>query len=190
MNWGLLGRIPRLDLTKSAFYGHNKRAATIPFDVLYDFTMSANNTQSAGTPGLIAAVGSQSEQASWATWKNFDKNESGAGMNGWFSFDVIPQWTQVQFNEAQLVRRVDMVAMSYGGYYAWMPKTFTIQGSNDGVNFDVLKSVSTTNWTAYETRSFTFPTNSTKYKHIRVNVTNTEMGGGYGTAILEMRLYT
>jgi hypothetical protein len=190
MNWGLFGKVPRLDLTKSAFYGHNKRAATVPFDVLYDFTMSANNVQATGTSGLIANVASSSEQGGWPTWAAFDGLEPSGSINGWFSFDTIPEWIQVQFNESQLVRRVDMVAMTYGGYNAWAPKVFTIQGSNDGTNFDILKSVSTTNWTGNETRSFTFPTNSTKYKYIRVNVTGTEIGAGQGAAILEMRLYT
>lgn len=189
MNWGLHGKTPRKQLTTSAFYGHNKRAATIAFDVLYDFTMSDYAVQATGEVGLVSSISHSTDQLGFRSWRAFDGVTS-YGTAGWFSYDVVPQWIQVNFNEPQLVRRLDMVGMEYGGYYAWMPKTFTIQGSNDGFGFTVLKSVSTTNWSANEWRSFLFRDNSTKYKHYRLHTTQTEMGGGQGVAIMEIRLYT
>lgn len=156
---------------------------------IYAFSMSDNITQDAGIGGLVNSVQASSETGAYFAWKAFDKRNV-SGENGWSASAGAVSWLRVNFNYPIIVRRVDIVA--HADYFTYAPKTFTIEGSNDGGSvWDVLATYTNiANWTAYERRAFTYSCN-TAYSAIRVYITLIEnVAYGNGAAqIGEMEFY-
>lgn len=74
---------------------------------------------------------------------------------GWMSdaYSAYPRWLQFDLGSVVEIKSVSISASSTGGPTR-APKDFSIQGSNDGVNFTTVKSFSSTGWGTSETRVF------------------------------------
>lgn len=157
---------------------------------IYAFSMSDNITQDVGIGGLVNSVQASGEQGAYAAWKAFDKRNV-TGEMGWFAGNPsVTSWLRVNFNLSIVVRRVDIVA--HADYFPYAPKTFTIEGSNDGgSNWDVLATYTNIpNWFAYERRSFSYSC-SIAYSALRINISlveNVSLGNGCAS-IGEMEIF-
>jgi len=80
--------------------------------------------------------------------------------------ETLPSYIQYDFGEgvSHAVAKVKITNSATGSY---SPTAFTIQGSNDGVNFDVLDTQSGLSWAAGETKTFDFA-NVVKYRYMRL----------------------
>jgi hypothetical protein len=156
----------------------------------YEFLMSSNTTQASGIGGLVNSVEASSEyNVIYRAWKAFNKF-NGTGYYGWFAHPgSTSSWLRVNFNYAIVVRRIDIVAHS--DYFSYAPKTFTIEGGNDGSAWDILSTqTEVPAWAANERRTYAF-SNNTAYLYYRINVTDVEnLGYGSGCAYIgEMEFY-
>lgn len=71
----------------------------------------------------------------------------------WWAYTSFPQWLVFDLATSKDVKSIAITSISIFGS-ARAPKDFSIQGSNDGVNFTTVKSFSSTGWAASETRVF------------------------------------
>jgi hypothetical protein len=125
--------------------------------------MTSNTTPS----GIVTS--SPPLSATYAPFHSFDNSsgltyitEAGAGGVGWVMY---------QFAIAKLVNKYTIIGAR--AYPERAPKNWTFQGSNDGINFDILHTVTgETDWGNAEKRTFTFVINSENtYTHFKVDVT-------------------
>lgn len=74
---------------------------------------------------------------------------------GWISdaYSAYPRWLLFDLASRMEIKSVAISASNLGGS-ARAPKDFSIQGSDDAVNFTTLKSFSSTSWAPSETRVF------------------------------------
>ncbi len=127
-------------------------------------------------PSIVSA--SSSLSGGWEAWNAFDGVNSGP-YQAWLSNNQTPCW--IQYNHASAI-----TSNSYTIIPRWneetsrCPKDWTIWGSNDGVNFSTLTTVSNqTGWSVNGSRRFTF-TNETGYQYYRMNISATN-GDNYCT---------
>jgi hypothetical protein len=135
----------------------------------YEFLMSSNITQASGIGGLVNSVEASSAQGGHPAWFAFN----GAGQTGWSGgVSTASSWLRVNFNYAIVVRRIDIVARL--NYHMYAPKTFTIEGGNDGSAWDILLTqTEVPAWASGERRTYEF-SNSTAYLRYQINVTDVE----------------
>jgi hypothetical protein len=152
----------------------------------YEFLMSSNTTQASGIGGLVNSVEASTERYGYPAWLAFD---AAIGAGWWAAIDTTSSWLRVNFNYAIVVRRIDIAATFI--YPSYAPKTFTIEGGNDGSAWDILSTqTGVPAWAANERRTYTF-SNSTAYLYYRINVTDVEnLTHGSGSVhIGEMEFY-
>lgn len=92
---------------------------------------------------------------------------------------TFPAWIQYDFgvNNKKIITHI-ILNPYHAGNQAYMPKDFTVQASNDGVNWDILLTKENEpNWGEYETRGYIFE-NVIPYQIYRLNVTDTEISNG------------
>ena len=130
--------------------------------------MTSNTTPSGTADASSTGLG--------APWNAFDRDSGTA----WHSSNPSTEWVSYTFPAAKVV--VGYSVTAYAGLVAATvvidraPKSWTFEGSNDGVNWTVLDSqYAQTNWSAGETRYFRF-TNTVAYLGYRINV-STNNGG-------------
>ena len=121
--------------------------------------------QSAEQDGYVVSASGRLN-ASYAEWMAFDGDKSTA----WSGSGSIPAWIQIKCPNATVSNCVSITTCSSN--LSEMPKNFTIEGSNDGVQFDILDTQTDVSWTANETKSFTFE-NSTAYRYYRLSISAT-----------------
>ena len=113
----------------------------------------------------------------------FDSNDA----TWWNSGVTLPHWIKYDFGAA-VSWKISKVTIKSGqaAQNAISPKTFTIEGSNNDSDFDVLDTqTNLDNWSALETRTFTF-TNKINYRYIKINITVTEQGSYAGANEIDM----
>ena len=131
------------------------------------------------------ATGSSVWQASDQPYKLFNRDSTSI----WASEDTTdPQWVQIQLPEAQkcnyvkLTSRKDYYASSN---YGQAPTAFTIQGSNDGTNWDVLTTQTGISWTSVgQTKEFALP-GATAYSYYKIVMTARQSGDVYSFGSLD-----
>ena len=103
----------------------------------------------------------------------FDSNNNTA----WVSDNTLPHWIKYNFGAGVTWKISKVTIKSWeGGHQAHAPKTFTIQGSNNDSDYNILDTqTNIANWSEQETRTFSF-TNRIAYRYIKINVTSTESG--------------
>ena len=131
----------------------------------YNFYNIAPNMQSAEQDGYVVSASGR-WNASYAEWMAFDGDKSTA----WSGSGSIPAWIQIKCPNATVSNCVSITTCSSN--LSEMPKNFTIEASNDGVQFDILDTQTDVSWTANETKSFTFE-NSTAYRYYRLSISAT-----------------
>jgi hypothetical protein len=102
----------------------------------------------------------------------------------WSTTFVNPSWIQYQFPTSKIIKAYKIFGYSSGG--AESPLSWTLQGSNDGVNFTILDtqtnvSILTGSWTSNELA------NNTLYSYYRLNITANS--GGVNLSIQEIEYY-
>ena len=131
----------------------------------HNFYNIAPKMQSAEQDGYVVSASGR-WNASYAEWMAFDGDKSTA----WSGSGSIPAWIQIKCPNATVANCVSITARSSD--LSEMPKNFTIEASNDGVQFDILDTQTDVSWTANETKSFTFE-NSTAYRYYRLSISAT-----------------
>ena len=120
-------------------------------------------------------------------WKAFNQTNVDAGDQWESDTTAFPHYLQYDFNSAVVVNKYAIRERNSADYTGF-PSSFTLQGSNDDINWVVLDTRAGTpapgpnSWSAY----FTF-SNSTAYRYYRLNV-SAVIGGGSRTNIAELKL--
>lgn len=126
-------------------------------------------------PSGTVTTSGDTNGGSWPAWRAFDDSaDYTAETNGWISQNPLPAWVAYQFPSAKVIVKVTIRSAGNTTYYTRAPKTFTIQGSNDGTNWDTLNTqTNVAGWGQGEQRVYQF-SNTTAYTHYRLHVTATQ----------------
>lgn len=121
-------------------------------------------------------VNSSTVYGSFYAWKAFN-NINTVENDAWVS-TTSTGWISLYFGTIVTIKAFSISAsVLTGTYNTTSPKNFTLQGSNDGINYKDLKSFSNeVNWTHGETRIFVLD-NEYSYPYFRLNIT---ANNGYG----------
>lgn len=115
-----------------------------------------------GTPSTDSA------QGSYPITNAFDNNAS----TNYRSENVaFPRTVKYDFGAGAswAIAQLKMTAIN-GGDSTYMPRDFTIQGSNNNSDWTTLSTQSGLTWSAGEIKTFSF-VNKTKYRYIKLNIT-------------------
>ncbi len=145
-------------------------------------TMTSNSL-----PAPYSCSASSEYSGSYASWKAFNKSNAidpdcWASANG----SVSNTWLQYYFGGISY----NLKAIAMQGYYSGAeiatPTNFIIQGSNDGTNFDNIRSISGITWTSAEKKLFSINT-TCSYKYLRIYINS---NGGHGWNLIgELEIY-
>lgn len=114
-------------------------------------------------------------------WQAFDKR-TGTNYSWLSNLNVLPVWLAYQFSDKKTVSTYSIIPYNT----ATSPKTWTFEGSNDGVNWTVIdRQINITNWGANQKRMFGF-VNKDSYSMYRINISDTNNGDNVGIQELEM----
>ena len=137
-------------------------------------TMTSNTT-----PSGVVSASSEFDNARKA-WNAMDKTNA----TYWLT-NTTTGWLQYQLTSAYIIVKYTITGDPVGTTRS--PKNWTLQGSDDGVNWITLDTqINQTSWTLSEKRTFTF-SNLTAYVYYKINVTLNN-GGGY-VGITEWELF-
>jgi hypothetical protein len=119
------------------------------------------------TPSGIASASSE-YNATFSAWKAFDNVNDAYG---WMTSNgVTTGWLAYEFLNPIIVGKYTLTCYS-GTTASRMPKDWTFEGSNDGVNWTVLDiRKGEVGWSASEKRSYEFE-NDVPYQKYRINIT-------------------
>ncbi|WP_068620001.1 discoidin domain-containing protein [Paenibacillus tuaregi] len=145
-------------------------------------------TMTSNTLPVGKASASTEYDANYPAWRAFDKQITQTGAaNSWLtSANVVTGWLQYEFliptavNKYTLMHGFNLVNTA--------PKTWTFEGSNDGLAYTVLDRQSNiTDWVLWTKKEFSFNNNS-KYKMYRINITANNGSTAY-VGIQEMEMF-
>jgi hypothetical protein len=111
----------------------------------------------------------------------------------WASTTGVGAWIQVKFPTETLCTSV-WLASRNDSSYGQAPSAFNILGSADGINFEILKTVTGQTWNQGEEKGFSF-TNTVPYLYYRIEAVTIQNGGSsfalsklnFGTELREYR---
>ena len=111
----------------------------------------------------------------------------------WASITGVGAWIQVKFPVETLCTTVWLTSRN-DQYYGQAPSAFNILGSVDGINFEILKTVTGQAWSQGEEKVFNF-TNTVPYLYYRIEAVTIQNGGSsfalsklnFGTELREYR---
>ena len=156
-----------------ANYSHNAD------DVTPEMTSS-----SAPAPNVVSA---SSQVSDWyGAWRAF---KHAVGSDYWLTSGVPTGWIKFDLGagNASVVSSYTLSNSTVGGNENQAPKTWTLQGSNDDSNWDVLDTqTDAPTWTASEMRTYPFA-NSTAYRYYKIDIT-VNQGAAIYLAIGEIEL--
>lgn len=164
------GKIGLYDTVNGQFYGSSGTGefiagAEIGFEDITP-TMTSDTT-----PEGYAASASSRADATRTAWHVFDKISAPGELVGkWHSGAGMPQWIMLQFPEAVSVSRFSITnAQDDGTYHYTGITTFSLQGSNDGSQFDTLGEY--TNQTGYGVTTSFDVESPAPYLYYRIYIT-------------------
>jgi len=153
-------------------------------------------SNTAPSPNVTSA--STEGGASYAAWKAFDQTvttewSAGYGNNA-------PWWIQFDFGEGNAEEAVSYTvsASTNSDLYNYMPKTWTLQGSDNGVDWDVLDTqTDVASWTSGEMREYSI-SSPAAYRYYKLNITagyssyvvigEIELIGGAATSLTDLNV--
>jgi len=138
---------------------------TIPAATRMPVAMTSNTSPS----GYTVAASTTVATAGFEPWRAFDRqvgrgwlSGNGSGLPGWLSIQLASAFTAVSYQLQASNLSADLVEQ---------PSAWTIEGSNDGMTWDILDTrTGEGSWSVSEIRTYTF-SNSTAYLYYRINVT-------------------
>lgn len=152
-----------------------------------------HNMTQANSP-LPWVVSASSYYGQDAPWKAFDGSlnfwhEVWQYANTWWTANTPTGWIQIDCGAGITHKLLAyLISMDMSGSISYAPKSWTMEGSNDGLNWNVLDTrVNESVWTYVESRLYTCSVATTAYRHFRLNVSSNE-GGAY-LRIGEIYLY-
>ncbi|OXS74290.1 hypothetical protein B1B04_09185 [Lysinibacillus sp. KCTC 33748] len=166
---------------KKEFYmlqSNNKTYSLNLKDTLYYIKMTSNTA-----PSPLVASASSVANTSNLAWKAFNNsNSTNDSGDIWASLlNTTNGWLQLDIGVKTKVNSFKITSRAYTNdinYTTCSPKTFVMQGSDDGINyFDISRIFNETDWKANETRLFTLKSQySYRYYRLKVFTVN---GGSY-----------
>lgn len=143
--------------------------------------MTSNTTPS---PYVVSA--SSDYGSPYAPWKVFDGTDNLSSSSAWFTKGTSAGWIMIKLSKKTPVSYITITARNYSDSATYSPKSFNIEGSNDGVTFYVLKSITDeTGWVANQTRKYMLDS-TVIYQYYRINVFSSN---GNLTTIGKIKLY-
>lgn len=138
------------------------------------------------TPSGIASADSEFS-SSQAIWHAFDHSVSGYDY-AWQSANTsLPHWIGYEFTSAKKITKY-IITASVSGCERAAPKSWTFEGSNDGINWTVLDTRSdVANWGASEKRSY-LVNNNNGYKKYRIVITKIANTTATTAALMELEM--
>jgi hypothetical protein len=159
--------------------GNNMQLRRLALQVGMDTSMYSANVVPAmtsdTTPSGVVTISSQ-QDGSLPGWEVFDHGLStGTGENGWHSANAgFPAWISYQFPAAHKIElysfRSRFNANGAGGG-TWAPRTWTLEGSNDGTNWTVVDTRTGQQSKSDEVRTYKVA-NPGMFSYYKVNVTD------------------
>jgi hypothetical protein len=152
-----------------------------------EFCVSASSTYSGyGNPWYAFSknIGDENGWASAAgTYPADGQTHTGSGTLGGF----VGEWVQIEIPYGIVCKRFEIYPRTYDYPNPQLPKDFVILGSNDGVNYDSLKSV-TNNTNTAKRRWMSFPITTNKsYKYFAIVISKSTSTSV--TAFAELRYF-
>lgn len=128
-----------------------------------------------------------SEVGTYEAYKVFSWAPGGGA--DWLGSNGGADWVQIDLGEGN-EKKLYSYGIQSGITPARNAKEWTMQGSNDDINWDVLDTVvNQINWAEYEVRVFTCDVYTTSYRYFRLNITD-DNGDGTYVGIRELFLYS
>ncbi|MFJ7982416.1 discoidin domain-containing protein [Lysinibacillus xylanilyticus] len=168
---------------------NNKTYSLKSTDIWYETKMTSDN---APAPLVASAISTYS--SSFPVWKAFDGIAVTSDSSGWLSSNATKTgWIQLKFGSTKTVNRVMLTCRNVAGANEYMPKSFILEGSNDGTKYDTIGNFKDIpQWILNESRIFTTDKKN-NYSIYRINVTENygannisfgEIKFGYASSIL------
>ncbi|NEW08426.1 hypothetical protein GK047_20725 [Paenibacillus sp. SYP-B3998] len=126
-----------------------------------------SNTSPSGT----VSASSVYYASDYAAWYAFDKRTGAPAP--WIAKEATG-WIRYDFGSSKsIVTRYEVTSKDHEAYTSQSPKSWVLEGSDNGISWDVLDTqTNVSNWARREKRSFKIP-NITDYKMYQVRVTQT-----------------
>lgn len=143
--------------------------------------MTSNNT-----PQPYLAFSENGNPASVTQpYLSFDGIVTNDGL-GWGSVNSPQGSLGIDFGKKTQINAVAMYSGESEGWCTYMPKEFQILGSNNNVDYTVIKTITNqTNWRILEGRTFEFKTSN--YRYYKIKTLNNNNNGNGHTNIKEMK---
>lgn len=137
-------------------------------------TMTSNTLPS----GLVTY---SSQQGTNNAWKAFDRNTS----SFWETSQQQTCWIAYEFTVQKIIYTYTITSFSS----AYNPRSFTFEGSNDGINWTILDTRINQSWVENSKKTFTIQ-NTNPYKSYKINVSQTgNSGATYACQITEIEMF-
>ncbi|WP_405169279.1 discoidin domain-containing protein [Paenibacillus sp. FSL H3-0286] len=140
-------------------------------------TMTSYNTPS----GIVTWSSESTASSSYKGWNVFARNTT-----FWQSGNVASAWVAYQFPTE---KRIAKYTLEAGAYPNAAPKTWTFEGSNDGLAWDVLDTQTTTQTWAVGTKRQYSINNLKSYFRYRVNVSSNMVSDAYSVCITNIEMF-
>lgn len=135
------------------------------------------------TPSGVASA-SNVYDGNYEAWRAFDRDNSNYFC--WYTYNISYGWLQYKFTEKKQIQKYTVTSRNNGTLPLGAPKNWTFEGSNDGVNWDVLDTrINEIAWSSNEKREYIF-NNNQLYLYYRINITSSNTSKALGIGELEM----
>lgn len=127
-------------------------------------------TQPSGEAKASSTYDSSASSSEYA-WKAFNSSLA-TDQDGWHSNEDggLPQWIQYKFDKPVLVYKFDMQNRNQSTTWVNAPKDFTLLGSNDEKNWDILGQYQNTSFQKLASRTYIVKNIEKRYTYYRINV--------------------
>lgn len=144
--------------------------------------MTSNTTP---TPYVASASSVYGNEARYYAYRAFNGTSVDAN-DAWLSAGIAtPQYIMLDFGTPTTVDTVTMLINNPNASTV-APKDFTVQGSNNGTDFTIIKAFSETSWTSNVLKTLQLGASVT-YRYFKVNITSNNGYSGY-VGISQLRL--
>lgn len=152
-----------LNTKKFLLKSNNKTFSLKPINTLYKANMTANSS-----PSPLVASASSEYNTTYQAWKAFNGTNTGS-TDCWITASgVRTGYLQLDFSEKTRVNKILLASRTNDGNIT-APKDFNVEGSNDGINFNIINSFTgISSWTAGESKLFEIKTSN--YRFYRINI--------------------